>query len=134
MPIFEKACVNPGCAAYRHVVEYYSHRATEQDPPCSVCSSDCKRILSRFRVVFTGAFGTKYNDTKKEGSWQEGHWVWRRKTKSGNPEPEYLTGFEQQRQYCRDEGLVNPKDVPAYSEIDSEGKKVSSAGMPGTWI
>lgn len=134
MPLYETVCRERTCSEYGRVIEYYSHAQTDKDPPCQVCGQDRSRVISTFGIVFTGAFSAKYNDIKKENAWQEGHWAWRKKTKSGNPEPVWIDSFDAQRDFCKSEGLVNPKDVPTYAEVDSEGKKMSSAGMPGTWI
>lgn len=134
MPIYESYCQR--C---QRTQEWYAKHFVEitENPFCDQCGDPMLRGASRFGVVFSGPITKKYNDNMKADSYhQEGHWAYRIKSsKDGNPEPVYIETFQQQKEFCRAEGLVNPKDLPNM-EADSEGKFRSNAGvgMPGTWV
>lgn len=132
VPIYESWCVQ--CHSIK---EWYAKHFTEvtENPFCD-CGEPMVRVASRFGVVFTGAITTKYNDNRTASNAnQEGHWAYRIKSsKSGHPEPVWIDSFAAQRDFCREEKLVNPKDLPNM-EADSEGKFRSNAGvgLPGCW-
>lgn len=96
-------------------------------------------MISAFAVVFTGALSaSKYNQDVKGGlpeqRHMDGHWAWRRRSsKSGQPEPVWIDNFATQAQFCKEEGLVNPRDLPSNLEAGADGKSISTRGMPGCW-
>ncbi len=133
MPVYESYCDD--CT---RIKEWYAKHFVDihENPPCEQCGGPTKRLLSRFGVVFTGALSKKYNDPKVEKYDQEGHWAYRVKSSvSGHPEPVYIDSFQAQREFCKAEGLANPKDLPNM-EADSDGRFRSNAGvgMPGAWV
>lgn len=132
MPIYESYCRE--CT---RIKEWYSgHFADIHENPFCECGEPMIRVASRFGVIFTGAITTKYNDRSAENYHQEGHWAYRVKSsKTGHPEPVWIESFQQQKEFCKQEGLVNPSELPKM-EADSEGKFRSNAGvgMPGTWV
>lgn len=130
MPLFESICGK--CGEMR---EYYVPHWYSPDPEC--CGEQTKRLVSEFGVVFTGVLSaSKYNDPKLERAHQGPHWGWRRRSsKSGKPEPVYIETFEDQKKFCKEEGLVNPKDI-GNIEATSDGKFNSSTGRGtrGQWV
>jgi hypothetical protein len=79
-------------------------------------------------MPFSGAIGSRYLDRGLEGGQAKdgGHWAWKKNTISGKPEPVYIETFQQQRDYCRSEGLVMPGDTsPGF--ISSDGKTLKPA-------
>jgi hypothetical protein len=85
--------------------------------------------------VWTGEITTKYNDKNADGYHQEGHWAYRvRSSMSGEPEPVWIDTFQKQKEFCKQEGLVNPKDLPTHADVSDDGKRLRSRGMPGAWI
>jgi len=91
-------------------------------------------MISAFAVCFTGPLTAKYNRGDLEGSHQEGQFQWRKKgTKSGKPELVKLETFQDQREFCKAEGLVNPKDVGNW-EVGSDGKSLQTRGIAGQWV
>ena len=132
MPVYESYC-----QVCHKVKEWYAKHFTDigENPFCD-CGEPMVRVASRFGVIFRGTITTKYNDKSAENYHREGHWGYRVKSsKSGHPEPVWIETFQDQKQFCKDEGLVNPKDLPNM-EADSEGRFRSNAGvgMPGTWV
>jgi predicted nucleic acid-binding Zn ribbon protein len=133
MPIYESWCTNEKCTKYQDPVERYYPRSDTPLKPCEACGSESRRLLSRFGIVFTGVLsGTKYKEKGMDDYGQDGHWVWTKKTPDGKPKPVFIETFDQQRDFCKQEGLVNPKDIGPV-EGGSDGKKSSSQGLPGCW-
>lgn len=129
-------CNSEGCALNNHVRERYEHHAVSTDPPCEQCGGPTVRIISQFKVVFTGPITRKYMDTKREISDKKGdggHWVFNKNTPDGKPVAEYIETFEQQRAFCKREGLALPSDMPTNAQMSEDGRKISSQGMPGCW-
>jgi putative FmdB family regulatory protein len=128
MPIYDFSCV--GCGA---VSEHYIPRYESEDPRCEVCGSTTKRLLARFRIAWAGDL-SRFNDTGKEYAHEPGHTVYRVKSTrnaDGSPQAEYITTPQQQARYCREEGLVNPKELPSNARIGADGKSWDWRGMPG---
>lgn len=130
MPMFEFGCV--ACGGYQ---ERYLPRASSPNPTCEdpACGGETQRLISGFAITFTGImYGSKYNDKTKEFAHQDGHWVTEKKTVDGKPRPRFLETFQDQAQYCKQEGLVNPKDLPTNAESTGD-RHLSGRGMPGAW-
>lgn len=69
------------------------------------------------------------------GGQEEGHTVIRKNScriPGRTYETEYITTIQQQREYCRQEGLTMPDEMPTSVSVDEEGKRLQD-GMPGTW-
>ncbi len=130
MPIYESYC---GPCGVRF--EWFSKSFTEDNPPCGDCGNQTVRLISPFAIVFTGAITTRYNDKSKENGEIEGHWAYRvRSSISGQPEAVWIDSWQKQKDFCREEGLINPKELPTNAEVSTDGKKLQSAGMPGAWV
>lgn len=135
MPIFEYCCKNEACEDYAHAHEHYVATSDKPDPNCDSCGLPTGRMISTFGVVFTGPITKRYNDPNADNAHMESHWVWETKGPGGEkikPRPLLIEDFQQQREYAKREGLVNPKDVGPM-EVGSDGKSFSSRGMPGCW-
>ena len=137
MPIYEFACAHERCPRHLEVHEEFFHSRDNVVPPvCMACANPMRRLASQFAVVFSGTITAKYNDRKKDNSHQEGHIAWRRKSAKDfdKPEPVRITTWQEQKRFCKEEGLALPSDMPSNVEISSDGKKLSSQGMPGSWV
>lgn len=129
MPVHEFMCESCGT-----VEEHFYHVTPAEDPPCPVCLGPRIRLASAFKVVFTGPLTARYNDPKREGAHMEGFWDYRvRSSVSGNPEPVYLSTWDELREFRKSEHLSMPGDVPTQATMSADGRKISSAGMPGSW-
>lgn len=136
MPVYEHSCTADGCELQGYVLERYEHHAVSTDPPCAACGGPTVRIVSSFGVVFTGPITRKYMDTKREIPDKKGdgaHWVWEKKTPDGKPRPRLITTWSEQRDYCKQEGLALPSDMPTNATMSEDGKTLQSRGMPGQW-
>src|ERR1700757_1736645 len=131
MPIYEHACTNRECSTYGQPIEGYFRHFSAEPPACGLCGGATVRMASAFSVVFTGLISRKYLSRNIEkGDRDDGaHWAWET-TADGTRRPIRIETFEQQRAFCKKEGLVNPSDIGPM-EVGSDGRSISSRGMPG---
>ena len=114
MPIFEHRCTNPECPMFGQVREYFSWRYREDDPPCQECGGATERVVSRAMPVFLGEIAGKYlRNPHTEEARMGGHWAWRRRSsRTGKPEKVWISTWQEQARFCKEEGLYNPRDLP----------------------
>lgn len=137
MPIYESACPNEACELYAIPHERYAPVVTDMDPPCKSCSAATRRIISGFAIPLSGDITSRYVDRSRDGSseMKDGaHWVVARNTPDGKPKAVFIETFQQQREFCKQEGIINPSEMPSHSEINRDGKGLQTAGMPGCWV
>jgi len=105
---------------------------------CYTCGRPMELVAYPLKTVFTGVITARYNNPQAENAHQDGHYAWRRKSSTlpgGKPQPVFIENFDQQREFCKAEGLANPKDMPTNFEVSSDGRTVlNTRGMPGTEI
>lgn len=130
MPMYEHFCSQAECPQLGRVIEGLVRHWYDPNPDCEVCGKRMVRLASRFAVVFTKPLNA-YNDLSREGAHEEGHWVTRRNTPDGVERQEYITTREQQKAFCRDEGLWDPSDIPPNAVPGA--KSWETSGMPGQW-
>jgi hypothetical protein len=139
-PIYESMCATPGCSQYGRVEEHYYSRSDAQDPICE-CGSQKRRVISLSHAIWTKPL-CDYGDPSKEGFWRDkergGHVVAYKRSNGGTEEkPIFRTIRTRQDQldYVRSEGLVDPMDLPENLQVSNDGKSWgNSQGMPGTWV
>ena len=128
MPLFEVRC-----DACRATDEVFLHHWYSTDPPCPVCLGPRRRLMSCFASPFMGSL-RKYSDLKREGAQMDGFWAYKKKSSvSGQPEAVFLDSVSAVREFNKAEGLTAPGEVPRNVQIGSDGKTLSSTGMPGNW-
>lgn len=127
---YEFRCGKCGAEQERYIPLFSS-----PNPPCEDqdCDGETVKLVSGFAIIFTGPLTTKYNDQRLEGAHREGHWATALRTVDGKPKPEFIETFQQQKEFCRREGLVNPRDLPTNAEATSD-KKLSGRGFKGQWV
>ncbi len=80
---------------------------------------------------------SRYTDKKLEVQGRDhradGHFATAIRTQDGKPKQVYIDSMQKQRDFCKAEGLINPKDLPTNAEATSD-KKLSGAGLPGQWV
>ena len=134
MPLIESSCQSPGCAAHGKPIEHFLWHWDSPLPVCESCGGPTKREMSTFAVVFTGALTARYNDKRLENSHQDGHVAWERDA-TGKPHPVHIETFDQQRDFCKRNHLMNPKDAPTNCEVSEDGRTVlNTRGLPGSYI
>ena len=129
MPIREHLCVTEDCKNAGYIDEQFFHPREDYPPICTGCYQQMERIASSFGVIWTGGLEAKYNDRSIEGGYKDGaHWAVRKRGLDGQPlkapEPTYIDSWQKQAEYCKAEGLVNPKDLP--SKADHSGDEIRS--------
>jgi predicted nucleic acid-binding Zn ribbon protein len=127
MPVFEYLC--EPCHAWD---ESYLQHWYDPNPPCSECGGPTVRTPSRFGTPLSGSLH-KYMDPNKEGAHRDGVWMYAKNTIGGQPEPVYIETMEQMKKFCKAEGLAAPMEVPTNATVSSDGKRMLSDGMPGSW-
>ncbi len=137
MPIYESICSDPACS---QVVEWYAHRRDQPDPACKTCGNGTKRLISNFGAIWTKGlsdYGDKNRETYHKDQKRGGQWVARKNSGGGTkeqPKYQFLETVQQQRDYCKEEGLFNPSDMPTTMTVDKSGEKLSSSGNRGQWV
>lgn len=137
MPIREHVCANDTCAEFGKVVEHYFPTSDIPDQPCGSCEIPMRLALSTFGIVFTGPITKRYLSKGAEGSEADdgSHYQWATKDRDGQPCAPRLVKietFQQQRDFCREQRLINPSDIGP-CEVHQDGKGVSTRGLPGCW-
>jgi hypothetical protein len=132
-------CRTEACEQYGKVYENYFRHWNNPNPNCEACGVQRGRLVSAANPVWLKCI-SEYGDPKKEfyreGIRDGGHLVWRKKSSrrpDGKPEAQWITNIQEQRAYCREEGLIPPDEMPSHMTIDKSGTRVSSAGLPGCW-
>ena len=134
MPIYDFICNTSECRLRGVRVEHYLSRRDNVDPPCGECGIPAQRQIGCPNIVFTGIISARYNDPSLPNAHVEGHWCVERNTPDGKPKPVFIETFQDQREYCKREKLINPSDAPRDLGINEDGTKTSSQGLPGSWV
>jgi hypothetical protein len=101
---------------------------TSSCPPCPRCGEATSRIFHAPGVIWSKSL-VEYNDPRKENAGRDqkngGYWVNRTKSwgaeADGKPRQEFITTPAQQAAYCREEGLINPRDIPNNLSVTADG-------------
>lgn len=113
--------------------DWYASNRDLPNPLCKSCNTPLERQVSRFATAFSGDITARYNDKRLEGAHADGHWAWEKNTPDGKPRQRFIKTFQDQREYCKQEGLVNPNEL-GDGQMSADGRKLETAGMKGQWI
>jgi hypothetical protein len=109
-------------------------------PECPECGQRESRYISQFAAVWASDLD-KYVDRRVDGwekPYSEGlaHWAYRKNNlrEGEKPHAVYIDSIQKQAEYCRAEGLENPKYAPSAGAFDDQGKRTSGCGLPGAWV
>ena len=94
MPLYLHACKSPQCSVAGVAIEHFFFRSDPPAPACEYCGGPTERRIGFPNVLWTRPLSS-YNDPTKENAHEEGHWAWRTHTVSGNPEPVFITNFQE---------------------------------------
>lgn len=96
-------------------------------------------MVSGFAAIWTKNL-SEYGDSRKETYHKDikagGHWVHRKRSGGGTDEKpiaEFITTRQQQKAYCREEGLLDPNEI-GNMEIAKDGVRTTTQGLPGSWV
>ena len=139
MPIYESVCRQPSCHRRGVVVEGYFPLTTSPSPICE-CGETMARLVSKPQILWTKSLaemGDKRKETYDKDLRRGGHWVARKRSGGGtekNPKFELIETRQQQKEYCKSEGLTDPTDFSPNVRVSQDGKSFSSGvGEPGCW-
>ena len=91
-------------------------------------------MMSVARPRILGPITARYNDKKIGGHHVEGHFAVQKKTLDGKERTVWIDSWEKQKQFCKEEGLVLPSDLPTTPTLRAgNNKEWSTMGMPGAW-
>ena len=128
MPIREHVCLTEGCKNDGYIVEEFFHPREDQAPICTGCFQQMERLASSFGVIWTGEITSKYNDRNADNVHSTGHWAVRKRGLDGQPlktpEPVFIDSWQKQSEYCKAEGLINPRELD--SRADHSGDEIRS--------
>ncbi len=134
MPLFDL-----GCTRCNYWFEAFLHTRDKPNPNCPKCKSQTRRLISRFAAIWTRSL-SDYGDPHKESYHADqkrgGHWAFRKRSEGGTPDapiPVFLETRQQQKDFVRAEGLVDPNEIGNIS-VKSDGEGVTSCGQPGAWV
>jgi hypothetical protein len=137
VPLFDHVCDSTECVRRGEIEEHYFRHASDPEPLCASCGVPQRRLLSLVNPVFVGEITARYNDKSSEKPHEEGHWAYRKRSTrnaDGSPERVRISTWQQQKEYCKAEGLVNPKELPSNVSMGADGKSMKSNGLPGQWV
>jgi len=137
--IRESWCENKECTRYLEPVEHFYHSSQTEDLPCEGCGGDTTRLISGFAAPWTGTLDRyidpKCSDHNMRG---HGHVQWRVKSSrnvDGSPERVLLQTRQEQKEFCRAEGLEDPFDMnPNYGVEEGSDGFQSSTRLRGSWV
>ena len=136
MPIYEVVCKSESCSQRGRVRESMFKSNTDIMPPCPECGHVTERIPSVAHAIWLGTLD-RYNAPgcqTHNGAEDGGHVAYRTRSSrmvDGSPEPVVIRTRQEQREYCKAEGLMMPDEMPQNCEWDA--KSASSQGLPGSW-
>lgn len=138
MPVYEYWCQSDACDAF-HIVREGLRKVSDPTPACPTCKEPMQKLVSRFNAPWTGDLD-RFNDPTKErfnGVPGGGHFAYRVRSSrnlDGSPERVIIRTVQEQREYCKAEGLTMPDEVGGHVEVHDDGKGISTKGMPGSWV
>lgn len=136
IPVHEFRCRTPFCTEHGIVFEVRIPSGSS-DPKCPECLMETERIASRFAAPWTGTLD-RYNKSGCEthNPCDGGHIQYRVRSSrlaNGAPEPVRITNRQEQREFCRAEGLTDPTDVNPNVQPNEDGMWANTSGFAGQW-
>jgi hypothetical protein len=138
MPIRELVCSTGGCSNHGITYDWFARTMDRPDPKCPDCGHQMGRLVSAFATPWTGTLDRfERPDCEQHQKVGDGHRVWRVKSSrmpDGSPESQIIRTRQDQREYCKAEGLVMPDDMNPNSFISADGRHLSTVGVgPEAW-
>jgi hypothetical protein len=126
----EYVCKNPACTGYQNVPTM----TADEELHCE-CGAVLELAVYPIASVWVGEMSAKYLDRSKEGGDKQtaGHWAFEKGEQYGKgAKPVYLETWQQQKEFCKRNGLARPQDMPNNYEVADDGRTVkNSVGLPG---
>ena len=128
MPLFTEACISPDCVLDGDSTDEYYKHWNDPQRPCVACGGPTKRFPSQFSSPFMGEMSRRYVDTSLDDGHRKdlSHWVFE-KGPDGKVKPSLISTFQEQREYCKRNGLANPSDLDSNCEVSEYGRRFQKA-------
>jgi hypothetical protein len=84
--------------------------------------------------VWVGEITAKYLDKSKDGGNAKSgaHWAWEKDKVTGKSTPRLIETWQQQKEFCKSQGIARPSEMPNNWEVSADGTKtLNTVGMPG---
>lgn len=101
---------------------------TTADPACPTCGGPTSRQYHPVAAIWSkslSSYGDRSKETFAKDDKAGGHWTFEKSSaeavEKGRPIPVFLDSPQKQREYCKREGLVNPKDLPSNLTVAANG-------------
>lgn len=98
---------------------------TADDPPCPVCSGPTERNYFPVAAIWTKGIAA-YGNPKSENFHQQqrdgGHIAMETDKESGKLRQVFIDTPQAQSDYCKRNGLIDPKNLPSNLSVAKDGK------------
>lgn len=98
---------------------------TTEDPACPTCAGPTERNYFPVAAIWTKGIAA-YGDPKSENFHKQqkagGHMAMETDKDTGAVRKVFIETPQQNREFCRRNGLVNPNDLPSNLSIAADGK------------
>jgi putative FmdB family regulatory protein len=105
--------------------EWLAPRFTTPDPDCRKCGGPTERQVTAPAIVWTKPMGA-YADPNSENYYQQqkagGHWAMETDKATGAVSKVFIDSPQKQSDYCRRNGLIDPKNLPNNISVAKDGK------------
>lgn len=136
MPTYEFSCKDTLCISSGRKRDSLLRKWDDPNPNCPECAGTMQRHEPSPATIFAGSVG-RFSSPDKEYYDPNGFWVTRTQSSrkvDGSPEKQYITTRQEQREYCRAEGLRMPDDVNTNAEVSKDGRTLITTGVKGQWV
>ncbi len=111
------------CFVCETTFEWDSPRMTTEDPACPTCAGATKRNYFPVAAIWTKGIA-EYGDRRSENFYQQqkagGHWTMET-DETGKVSKTFISTPKEQADYCRRNGLVDPKNIPSNLKVAANG-------------
>ncbi len=105
---------------------------TTEDPDCPECGGSTERGYFPVAAIWTKGIAA-YGDPKSEGFYKQQkagwHWTLEADKETGKVSKVFIETPKQQADYCKRNGLLNPKDLPNNLTVAKDGKSYEAANI-----
>lgn len=127
MPTYQSRCT-PCDFAF----EWQSPRMTLADPACPKCGGATERGYYAIQSIWTKPLAA-YGDPKSENFYQQqqagGHVSLETDKDTGAVRKVFIDTPQKQTEYCRRNGLLDPKNLPSNMSISADGRSFEKANI-----
>ena len=113
------------CFVCENTFEWESPRMTTEDPACPTCAGPTQRAYFPVAAIWTKGIA-EYGDKRSENFHKQqrdgGHVSLETDKDSGAVRKVFIDTPQAQREYCKRNNLLNPKDLPSNLSIAKDGK------------